>query len=100
MQYQNVESFPGTLVTRRRDKHHGSLRGAIGRVLTCRHRQLSRPFTRDNQTYLVCLRCGMRRQFDLAAWKPRGGFYVETLDQGVVAPHGGRRVVARLTNFR
>ena len=43
--------------------------------LTCRHRQMSRPFTSDGETYCVCLRCGMQRAFDLDNWKMKGPFY-------------------------
>ena len=42
---------------------------------TCRHRRMSRPFTRDGETYRVCLRCGMQRAFDLDTWKMLGRFY-------------------------
>lgn len=41
----------------------------------CWHRKKSRPFTRDGHTFRVCLRCGMRRDFDLDAWKSTGGYY-------------------------
>lgn len=41
----------------------------------CWHRKMSRPFTRDGRTFCVCLRCGMRRDFDLKAWKSTGGYY-------------------------
>jgi hypothetical protein len=36
---------------------------------------MSRPFTRDGHTFCVCLRCGVRRDFDLKKWKPTGGYY-------------------------
>jgi hypothetical protein len=49
----------------------------ISRIFSCWHRRMSRPFTRDGETYRVCLRCGMQRQFDLAAWQTRGGYYNE-----------------------
>jgi hypothetical protein len=77
MQNTNILSFTGTLVpTGHKHEHHG-LRDAIAGIFGCRHRELSRPFTRGKQTYLVCLRCGMRREFDLAIWKPCGTFYSE-----------------------
>ena len=53
-----------------------ALNGAVDRVLTqifgCYHRNLSRPFTRDNKTYRVCMSCGMGRSFDLESWKTVG----------------------------
>ena len=45
------------------------------RVFVCWHRKMSRPFTREGETYRVCLRCGMHRQFDLKEWKTKGDYY-------------------------
>jgi len=45
------------------------------RVFVCWHRKMSRPFTRAGETYRVCLRCGMHRQFDLQEWKTKGNYY-------------------------
>jgi len=45
------------------------------RICSCRHRTMSRPFTRDGDSYSVCVRCGMRRSFDLQTWKATGPFY-------------------------
>ena len=59
------------------ERRNLGLRNAIGQMFGCKHRHLSRPFTRDRQTYLSCLDCGMRREFDLQSWKPRGTFYAE-----------------------
>lgn len=47
----------------------------FSRVLVCWHRKMSRPFTRQGETYRVCLRCGMHRQFDLEEWKTKGNYY-------------------------
>jgi|GEM_PF-1359315 len=44
---------------------------------TCWHRRMSRPFTRDGETYRVCLRCGIHRRFDLDVWKTKGSYYYE-----------------------
>ena len=41
----------------------------------CQHWEMSRPFTRDGETYRACLSCGARRPFNLKAWKTKGGFY-------------------------
>ena len=48
---------------------------AIARVFSCRHRRMGRPFTRDGLTYRTCLRCGMRRGFDLNSWSGFGPYY-------------------------
>ena len=61
-----------------RDSRLASLQRAASRFLwffRCWHRKMSRPFTRDGCTYRVCLRCGMRRDFDLERWKTTGGYY-------------------------
>lgn len=44
-------------------------------IFRCWHRKMSRPFTRDGHTFRVCLKCGMRRDFDLKKWKMTGGYY-------------------------
>lgn len=41
----------------------------------CWHRKMSRPFTRNGESYRVCLRCGVHRQFDLKEWKTKGEYY-------------------------
>jgi hypothetical protein len=47
----------------------------FGRVFGCWHLNLSRPFTRDGETYRACLACGARRRFDTERWKTLGRFY-------------------------
>ena len=47
----------------------------ISKFWTCWHRRMSRPFTRDGETYRVCLRCGVHRRFDLEQWKTKGSYY-------------------------
>jgi hypothetical protein len=51
------------------------IRLPIDVIFLCWHRKMSRPFTRDGQTYCVCLRCGMRQSFDLQNWKSKGPYY-------------------------
>ena len=53
----------------------GKLRYLVLPLLVCWHRKMSRPFTRDGETYRVCLRCGMHRQFDLQGWQTKGDYY-------------------------
>jgi hypothetical protein len=56
----------------------GSLCAAVTRVFGCHHSSMSRPFTCDDRTYRVCLKCGMRRDFDLETWTMSGPFYIGT----------------------
>ena len=51
------------------------LRYLIPPFFICWHCKMSRPFTRDGETYRVCLRCGVRRQFDAQEWKTKGHYY-------------------------
>jgi hypothetical protein len=44
-------------------------------IFGCWHRKVSRPFTRQGQTYLSCLNCGARKRFDLNTWQTRGHFH-------------------------
>jgi hypothetical protein len=49
--------------------------GFFGRLLGCWHRSMSRPFTRDGETYRVCTKCGAHRMFDVVGWRMRGPYY-------------------------
>jgi hypothetical protein len=49
--------------------------GWLSRVFGCRHKELSRPFSDQGQTYRACLSCGARRQFNLGRWTMQGDFY-------------------------
>jgi len=58
-----------------REKVSESVRYFLLRLVSCRHRQLSRPFTHEGRTYRSCASCGMRREFDLVSWQSRGRYY-------------------------
>lgn len=49
--------------------------GWFTRVFGCWHKEMSRPFTDQGQTYRTCLDCGARRQFNLRRWEMQGDFY-------------------------
>lgn len=53
------------------------LRFVLLRPWSCWHRRMSRPFTREGETYRVCVRCGVHRRFDLDAWKTKGSYYFD-----------------------
>ena len=53
----------------------------LTRAVSCWHIKLSRPFTHDKDSYRVCLRCGMRREFDLQSWKSVGRFYSSPIER-------------------
>lgn len=45
------------------------------KLFTCWHRNMSRPFTRADETYRVCLNCGAYRRFDTERWRMCGSYY-------------------------
>ena len=47
----------------------------LGAALGCPHKEMSRPFSRQGETYRVCINCGARRNFDQKTWKPVGPYY-------------------------
>lgn len=53
----------------------------INRLFSCWHIKMSRPFTHERESYRTCLRCGMRRSFDVQKWKSRGRFYSPPIER-------------------
>jgi hypothetical protein len=49
----------------------------LTRVFGCWHTEMSRPFTRDGESYRTCLECGARRQFDSSRWEMVGAYYYD-----------------------
>lgn len=49
----------------------------LTRVFGCWHSEMSRPFTRDGESYRACLDCGAHRQFDSAKWEMVGAYYYD-----------------------
>jgi hypothetical protein len=47
----------------------------LTRIFGCWHREMSKPFTHERQSYRACLNCGARRNFDTAQWRMVGSFY-------------------------
>jgi len=58
-----------------RKKSTHTLLFLVSKIWSCWHRKMSRPFTHDGETYRVCLKCGMRREFDLKTWKTGHSYY-------------------------
>jgi hypothetical protein len=48
---------------------------AVARVFGCWHLDMSRPVTREGETYRACVACGARRRFDTEGWKTVGRYY-------------------------
>ena len=47
----------------------------VGNLFGCQHREMSRPFSRQGETYRVCINCGARRHFDDRTWVSSGRHY-------------------------
>ena len=47
----------------------------LNQMVGCRHKELSRPFSSQGQTYRVCVSCGARRAFNVGRWEMHGRFY-------------------------
>jgi hypothetical protein len=53
--------------------------GGIGNWMTrlfgCWHKEMSRPFASQGQTYRTCLNCGASRRFNVGRWEMQGDFF-------------------------
>jgi len=47
----------------------------VGDLFGCQHKEMSRPFSRQGETYRVCINCGARRSFDENTWISTGRHY-------------------------
>ncbi len=56
-------------------KISAGLRRWISELFGCHHKEMSRPFSRQGESYRVCIGCGAQRQFDPNAWNTGGPFY-------------------------
>jgi hypothetical protein len=51
----------------------------LTRLFGCWHREMSRPFTLEGESYRTCLDCGARRRFDPGRWQMVGDFYYKVV---------------------
>jgi hypothetical protein len=49
--------------------------GFFAGIFGCWHKELSRPFTTQKESYRVCTHCGARRHFDPETLETYGQFY-------------------------
>ena len=49
------------------------------RVFGCWHKRMSRPITKKNTTYRYCVKCGLRRNYDLKNSEYTGAFYAPAI---------------------
>ena len=58
-----------------KDYEFGTEVGLIASLFGCWHKDLSRPFTHGNSSYVTCLNCGARKHFDPNKMKTYGVFH-------------------------
>lgn len=49
------------------------------RVFGCWHRKMSGPITKQTKTYRYCVKCGLRRNYDLTNAENTGAFYAPAI---------------------
>jgi hypothetical protein len=59
----------------RRSNVSGSVGSWLAAFFGCPHKEMSRPFSRQGETYRVCINCGARRSFDDTTWNSSGPYY-------------------------
>jgi len=76
---QSVASINHDVIMNQQQRR-GALNETMGRVMNrlfgCWRHDLSRPFSNNGQTYRVCIKCGMSRDFDPTSWKTHGHYHV------------------------
>jgi len=80
-QIEVLSSIPQAELFVAEKTYFSTLKYSVNRVFSCWHLSLSRPFTHGRESYRSCLRCGMRRPFDLQTWKATGRFYSPSVER-------------------
>lgn len=64
------------LVTSQKGEEFGKKIGLAAAIFGCWHTKLSRPFTNNKRvSYITCVKCGARKQFDTKTFNTFGAFY-------------------------
>jgi|GEM_PF-2970793 len=63
-----MQAYTATMQIRRWSNSWKRVARVIRRILGCRHSQMSRPYTVDDEPYRTCLECGARRCLDTDTW--------------------------------
>ena len=53
----------------------GGIGKLVARLFGCRHKEMSRPFSHQGQSYRTCVECGASRRFNLGRWETHGDFF-------------------------
>ena len=65
-------------LTVRKDASRGRKIGILGAVFGCWHKRITRPFADNKNSYVACLECGARRDFDTKNFRLTRAFYYPT----------------------
>ena len=65
----------GNTAAMQRTLSGNSIGRVLKRLLGCRHRYMSYPFTVDDERYRTCLECGARRAFNKHTWTKQHPYY-------------------------
>lgn len=63
------------LLKAKEESEFGRKIGLLGLLFGCWHQNLSRPFTSNKLSYIVCLDCGARKHFNPETLETFGAFY-------------------------
>lgn len=69
----------------------GGIGNLVTRLLGCRHKEMSRPFSNKGQAYRTCLNCGASRKFNVGRWEMQGSFYYASPNVGYLPPLNAAR---------
>lgn len=56
-------------------------RTITARIFGCWHMKMSRPITKKDITYRYCVKCGLRRNYDLKNSASVGSFYAPSIKE-------------------
>ena len=70
-------------------RRSGKRVGLFGMIFGCRHREMSRPFTVEGESYTTCLECGARKAFDTKSLRTFGPYYYPSEGTRFRGPAGG-----------
>ncbi len=62
-------------LTAHKDVPRGRKIGIFGAVFGCWHKRITRPFADSRNSYVACLECGARRDFDTENFRLTRSFY-------------------------
>lgn len=75
MQAVLEQNYIAKNIINKTDNSFGEKIGVFAQMFGCWHKELSRPFTNEKESYRACLHCGARQKFDAEQMKTIKSFY-------------------------